>query len=190
MVSGDGDGGAYVRLTGPAIADLQRLISKDPQIVRWALKKMLLLERNPYAGESLLGNLMGWRKLTVGDRHWRIVWRVTKDSSGSTTITIGEIWAVGARSDGEVYAELTTLVQALGSSPTTQSLASIVELLGRHVDQPELRPTVEPVNDPVPSWLRERLTHTAKVPASEVDVMTGSEAMASWERFLETDIHR
>lgn len=184
--STEGDVHAYVRLTDPAIADLQRLIAKAPQIVRWALKKMLLIERNPNAGEPLLGSLIGWRKLVVGDRNWRIVWRVTKDASGSTIITIGEIWAVGARSDGEVYAEMRTRVESLGSSPTTQTLASVVELLGRHVDRPELRPAVEPINDPVPAWLRQRLARTAKLPESEVDLMTGSEAMTRWEQFLES----
>ena len=185
-VSAEGDVRAYVRLTDPAFADLQRLIAKDPQIVRWAVKKMLLIERNPNAGEPLLGSFVGWRKLTVGDRNWRIVWRVTKDASGSTTITIGEIWAVGARSDDEVYEEMRTRVKSLGTSPTTQTLASVVELLGRHIDRNTLRPAVEPVNDPVPSWLRERLLHTAKLPESEVDHMTGSEAIARWERFLES----
>jgi len=185
-VSAEGDVRAYVRLTDPAFADLQRLIGKDPQIVRWAVKKMLLIERNPNAGVPLLGSLVGWRKLTVGDRNWRIVWRVTKDASGSTTITIGEIWAVGARSDDEVYAEMRARVESLGSSPTTQSLASVVELLGRHIDRHAIRPAVEPINDPVPAWLRERLSRTAKLPESEVDHMTGSEAMTRWEQFLES----
>ena len=185
-VSAEGDVRAYVRLTDPAFADLQRLIAKDPQIVRWAVKKMLLIERNPNAGEPLLGSFVGWRKLTVGDRNWRIVWRVTKDASGSTTITIGEIWAVGARSDDEVYEEMRTRVKSLGESPTTQFLASVVELLGRHVNRPELRPAVEPINDPVPTWLKERLVRTAKLSESEVDAMIGSEAMTRWERFIES----
>ena len=185
-VSAEGDVLAYVRLTDPAFADLQRLIAKDPQIVRWAVKKMLLIERNPNAGVPLLGSLIGWRKLTVGDRNWRIVWRVTTDASGSTTITIGEIWAVGARSDDEVYEEMRTRIELLGSSPTTQTLASVMELLGRPVDRPELRPAVEPINDPVPTWLRERLVRTAKLSESEVDAMIGSEAMTRWEQFIES----
>ena len=41
---------AVVRLTEDAIADLHRLHRKDPQIVRWAFKKMLLLERSVEAG--------------------------------------------------------------------------------------------------------------------------------------------
>ena len=44
----------------PAFADLQRLARKgDPQVVRWALKKCLLLERNPAAGEEPRGGLDG-----------------------------------------------------------------------------------------------------------------------------------
>lgn len=186
VVSAERDVLIYVRLTDPAFADLQRLIAKDPQIARWAVKKMLLIERNPNAGEPLLGSLIGWRKLTVGDRNWRIVWRVTKDASGSTMITIGEIWAVGARSDDEVYAEMRTRVESLGSSPTTQNLASVVELLGRHLDRPDIRPAVEPINDPVPTWLRARLVRTAKLSESEVDAMIGSEAMTRWEQFLKS----
>lgn len=184
MVSAQGDVRVYVRLTDPAMKDLQRLIAKDPQIVRWALKKMLLIERNPNAGEPLLGSLAGWRKLVVGDRHWRIVWRVTKNTSGLTTITIGEVWAVGARSDGEVYAEMRTRVESLGSSPATQALASVVELIGRHIDRETFQPSVEPIDDPVPAWLRERLERTVSLPESEVDLMTGLQAMTRWEQFL------
>lgn len=42
-----------VRLIEPAVEDLRVLLEKDPQIVRWALEKMLLLERDPEAGEAL-----------------------------------------------------------------------------------------------------------------------------------------
>ena len=38
---------AYVRLTEAAFHDLRTLNRHDPQIVRWAFKKMLLLERTP-----------------------------------------------------------------------------------------------------------------------------------------------
>lgn len=49
-----------VRFTDPAFADLQRLARKgDPQVVRWALKKCLLPERNPAAGEEPRGGLDG-----------------------------------------------------------------------------------------------------------------------------------
>ncbi len=49
---------AYVRLIEPAVHDLERLLRIDTQVVRWALKKMLLLERDPLAGRPLLGELI------------------------------------------------------------------------------------------------------------------------------------
>ena len=48
-----------MRWLDPAVADLERLLGVDPQIVRWALKKMLLPERDPDAGRALLGDLTG-----------------------------------------------------------------------------------------------------------------------------------
>lgn len=62
-----------VRLTDPAVDDLAGLMRKDPKIARWALKKMIQLETDPEAGQPLVGALIGWRKLTVGNRDWRIV---------------------------------------------------------------------------------------------------------------------
>ncbi|MGD9703320.1 MAG: hypothetical protein AB7Q42_16880 [Acidimicrobiia bacterium] len=177
---------AYVRLIEPAVADLRALLKKDPQIVRWALKKMLLLERDPDAGEPLLGQIVGWRKLTVGDRDWRVVWRVTRDAAGAVTITVAEVWAVGARSDDEVYAEMNERVATLGANPAAQALASVIDMLGRHARRPDLHAAAEPQPDPVPDWLHERLVHTAKVPAEHVRTMTGSQAMERWERFMQT----
>ncbi len=52
---------AYVRLIDPAVEDLARLVRLDPQVLRQVLKKLLLLERNPEAGEPLLGALVGFR---------------------------------------------------------------------------------------------------------------------------------
>ena len=92
-----------VRLTDPAINDLEALKKSNPNALRWALKKFLLLERDPEAGRPLHKELQGWRKLTVDDRDWRIVWRVTFDDAGSVIIDVAEVWAIGARSDDEVY---------------------------------------------------------------------------------------
>ena len=70
--------GCLVRLTGDAVEDLETLFKADPQIVRWALKKMIQIERDPNAGAPLLGGLIGYRKIAVGDRDWRVVWRVVQ----------------------------------------------------------------------------------------------------------------
>lgn len=181
-----GEQRAYVRLTAPAVGDLHALLKKDPQIVRWALKKMLLLERDPQAGEPLLGHLVGWRKLTVGDRDWRVVWRLSADERGTVTVTISEVWAVGARSDAEVYAEMTERVASLGTTPATQALASVIEMLGRRAQRPDIQAAAEPRHDPVPDWLQERLVRTAGIAAGDVRAMTGAEAMIRWEQFLQT----
>ena len=176
----------YVRLTAPAFEDLERLLKKDPQIVRWALRKMLLLERDPQAGDPLLGQLVGWRKLVVGDRNWRIVWRVTTDNAGAVTITIAEVWAVGARSEAEVYEEMSARVAAADQTPSTMALAEVVELIGRHAARDDVNVSIEPRADPVPDWLRDRLVHTAGLRADELDEMTGEQAMQRWERFMTT----
>jgi mRNA interferase RelE/StbE len=89
----DAEPAAYIRLTDPAVEDLQQLATHNPQALEWALKKMLLLEENPNAGEALLGGLIEWRKPTVGNRDGRIVWRPTTDPDTTPVIEIAEVWA-------------------------------------------------------------------------------------------------
>jgi mRNA interferase RelE/StbE len=57
------------------------------------LTKMPLLERDPVAGEPLLGDLVGGRKLVVGDRARRVVWRVREPVPGHTVVEVAEVWA-------------------------------------------------------------------------------------------------
>ena len=116
-----------VRLTDAALSDLETMGRKgDPQVVRWALKTCLLLEQDPEAGEALRGSLIGYRKLVVGNRDWRVVWRVTHDDTGRTIVDVAEVWAVGARSDSEVYDEVTHRVGRLREEPHTIPLADVL----------------------------------------------------------------
>ena len=112
--------GCLVRLTGDAVEDLETLFKADPQIVRWALKKMIQIERDPNAGAPLLGGLIGYRKIAVGDRDWRVVWRVVQDDAGDFRVEVAEVWAVGYRKDNEVYEEIRQRVANAGSSPKTK----------------------------------------------------------------------
>lgn len=172
---------ALVRFTDAAIEDLRALERKDPNIVRLVLKKCLLLERDPDAGDPLLGDLIGYRKLVVGNRDWRIVWRVIEDDSGAVTVEVAEVWGVGARSEGEIYTELTDRVARLSDGSQRTALVEIVELFapGQGIEaQPE------PAADPVPTWLHDRLVHTAGMPASEVDDLTGADAADIWDRYM------
>ena len=68
-----------LRFTNAAVDDLLALQKKNRSALGWAMKKFILIERNPEAGAPLGGGLHGYRKLTVSDRDWRIVWRVTFD---------------------------------------------------------------------------------------------------------------
>lgn len=175
-----------VRFTDAAFADLQRLARKgDPQVVRWALKKCLLLERNPEAGEELRGGLFGYRKLTVGDRDWRIVWRVTHDDEGRPAVDVAEVWAVGARSDSEVYEEMTSRVATLSATPATVPLAEAIARLGKigkdiTPRSEEPGPDAEPA---VPAWLIQVLTTVVGMPPDEVGRLTEDQAQEIWHAY-------
>lgn len=171
----------YVRFTDAAIEDLEALQRKDPQIVRQVLKKCLLLERDPEAGEPLLGELIGYRKLVVGNRDWRLVWRVTEESDGGLNVEIAEVWGVGARSDDEIYNEMTARVAALPPTPMTKALSETIEVFA---PQHGIEAQAEPQRDPVPKWLRERLVHTAGLSSKAVDELTGAEAADRWDRYM------
>lgn len=168
--------GAEVWLTDPAVADLQRL---DGAPLVWALKKMLLLETDPWAGEPLLGSLIGYRKLVVGNRDWRIVWRATADERGASCIEVAEVWAVGARSDGEVYAEMSGRVASLGDSPVRRSLAAILDELGTRAKGLQAKPVTRAPPRPE-RWLVDRLVHTAGLDRDEVLAMTSEQAVDAW----------
>lgn len=171
----------WVRLTAPAVDDLRGLYRRDPQIVRWCLKKMLLLERDPQAGEPLLGGLVGFRKLVVSDRHWRIIWRVTVDESGGTVVDIAEVWAAGARADAEVYAEMKQRLDSLGDAPETRSLKEVVATLGRLSEQFDI--AAEPGADPVPDWVVNALVGSAGLNPEDVRGMTTDAAMSALQAF-------
>jgi len=172
-----------VRLTDAALSDLQTMQRKgDPQVVRWALKKCLLLEQNPEAGAALRGSLIGFRKLVVGDRDWRIVWRVTHDDSGVTVVDVAEVWAIGARSDAEVYSEVQDRVTALEDSPHAVPLAEALSALGKVAYG--LQAAAEPAADEVPEWLVHTLVNVVKMPREEVDRLTPAQAQQIWDAYV------
>lgn len=74
---------------------------------------------------------MGFRKLVVGDRDYRIVWRETTDAAHPLVLEITKVWAVGARADSEIYDEMTHLQQACHPSPHARALAEVIEEMGR-----------------------------------------------------------
>jgi len=120
-----------VRFIDAAIDDLRALNKKDPQILGQIFKKLVLLEISSDAGQPLSGPLSGYRKLTVGNRTWRIIWRLLKESNGQMVIEIAEVWAIGARSDDEIYKEMKRRLSKSKPSPATKSLEQVIEILDR-----------------------------------------------------------
>lgn len=175
--------GCLVRLTQDAVEDLRTLFEAHPQIVRWALKKMIQIERDPNAGVPLLGGLIGYRKITVGDRDWRVVWRVVQDDARDFRGEVAEVWAVGYRKDNEIYEEIRQRVADAGSSPKTKALAEVLELFAKQAS--DLTATPEPEKpEAVPKWLTDALLYVVRLPASQVHEMTLEEAEMAWTNHI------
>lgn len=168
---------ARVRLTSDAVADLERLHRLDAEIVRTVFRKMLLLERSPDAGEPLLGALVGFRKLVAGDRTWRIVWRVTEDEQHEPVLEVAEVWAIGARTDAQVYQELRTRVERAGEDQraSVRALAPVIAEMGR------LYRTIDASPEPerglaFPEWLARGLSEVLHLTESEIAGLSVDEA--------------
>ena len=90
---------AKVLLTDDALEDLRGLDGSARTLVIKALGK---LGDSPELRGAPLGsrrtcNLTGFRKVVVGDRQYRIVYRVDDDG------TICVVWVIGSRVDEECY---------------------------------------------------------------------------------------
>jgi len=90
---------AEVKLTEDAREDLRDMDGSAQILVFKALVK---LRTNPEQRGAPLcsrssGNLATFRKLVVGNRHYRIVYRIDPDG------TVVVVWVIGHRSDDEVY---------------------------------------------------------------------------------------
>ncbi|GGN98191.1 type II toxin-antitoxin system RelE family toxin [Microbispora bryophytorum] len=164
-----------VVFTAPAVDDLRRI---GPDAAPKVLKKILLLLDNPEAGYPLGGELTGFRKLVVGRNTWRVVYRITDEKS----IEICEVWAVGERADGEVYAEATSRVRAAGEGrPEVVQLGQIIERLGALADH--IRVEQPPPREPVPDWLADRLIFTVGMSREVVAALDLQQAVDLWADF-------
>ena len=90
---------ARVVLTDEAKEDLRDLDGSARRLVLRALRKLedSLESRGAPLGSRRTGNLTGFRKLVVGDRQYRVVYRVEEDG------TVCVIWVIGSRVDEECY---------------------------------------------------------------------------------------
>jgi len=107
------------------------------------------------------------------------VWRVVQDDAGEFRVEVAEIWAVGYRKDGEVYAEIRRRIRDAASSPQTKALTEVLELFAKQAR--ELTATPEPKKpEPVPRWLTDALLYVARLPPSRVEEMSLEEAEKAW----------
>jgi mRNA interferase RelE/StbE len=143
---------------------------------------MIHLEQDPRAGEPLLGGLIGYRKITVGDRDWRVVWRVADDQSGGFLVEVAEVWAIGYRKEQEVYEEVRSRVTAAGDSPATTALTDVLALFEKQAR--DLSATPEPIEpEAVPKWLNEVLVSVVRLRQDQVGAMTLAEAESAWAQY-------
>ena len=104
---------AKVVLTPAAKDDVRALDGAARKVV---LKGMRKLEDHPESRGAPLGsragsNLTGFRKLVVGDRQYRIVYRVEADGS------VCVVWVVGSRVDAECYEAARSRVEQCAKDP-------------------------------------------------------------------------
>ncbi|MGB3443325.1 MAG: type II toxin-antitoxin system RelE/ParE family toxin [Actinophytocola sp.] len=123
---------ATVQLTSDAREDLRDLDGSNRKRVLKALKKLETEpeKRGEPLGSRALGNLTMFRKLVVGDREIRVIYRVEPD--GNVVV----VWVIAERADDACY-ELAVSRLRLHSD---QELAAKVEhLLNEAWDKPTPR---------------------------------------------------
>jgi mRNA interferase RelE/StbE len=112
-----------VELIDDAVADLAKHAESGK--LKLFFKKLLEIEaKGSQAGEPLGRDLVGWRKLTVGNRDWRIVFRVDKAEAVATVCVIGD------RDDGVCYEEAKLRAERLDNDDAASLAESMMELLG------------------------------------------------------------
>ena len=113
---------AKVRLTEEAREDFYDLDGSAQRTVAKALKK---LETDPHVrgqhlGSRASGDLTTFRKMVVGNRDYRIVYRV--EANGDVVV----VWVIGKRADNEAY-ELAMSRLKLHRDATVRQLSTSLE---------------------------------------------------------------
>lgn len=113
-----------VVLTADAREDLRDLDGSARQVVAKALKK---LEDEPEKRGQPLGsieasNLTTFRKLVVGNRAYRVIYRVEADG------TVCVVWVIGKRSDDEVYELAKARLEAAGGATLHAEILRALDL--------------------------------------------------------------
>ena len=112
-----------VELLDDAVVDLARQAESGK--LKLFFKKLLEIEqKGSEAGEPLGRDLVGWRKITVGNRNWRIVFRVDRDEAVATICVIGD------REDGICYEEAKRRADRAQDNDAASLAESMMTLFG------------------------------------------------------------
>jgi len=116
----------HVEVVADVVDDLERY-QRSGRFKEFLGKLVSIEKKGRDAGRPLGGSLTGWRKIVVGDRNWRIVYKV--DDTNTSAVVL----AVSDRDDDEVYEVARRRLQAVESGNSDQmSLATaLAELLSR-----------------------------------------------------------
>lgn len=112
-----------VELIDDAIADLAKH-AESGKLKAFFTKLLEIEQKGSEAGEPLGRDLVGWRKITVGNRDWRIVFRVDKREEVATVCVIGD------REDGACYAEAKQRVGQTKDTDAASLAESMMALFG------------------------------------------------------------
>ena len=121
-----------VELIDEAIVDLAD--HAESGVLRQFFKKLLEIEQNgAEAGEPLGKDLVGWRKLTVGKRNWRIVFRVNRAEEVATICVIGD------REDAACYEEAQRRAKRAEDADAASLAESMMDLFGTRKERKAAR---------------------------------------------------
>jgi mRNA interferase RelE/StbE len=121
-----------VELIDEAIVDLAD--HAEGGMLRQFFKKLLEIEENgANVGEPLGKELVGWRKLTVGNRNWRTVFRVDRAGEVATVCVIGD------REDAACYEEAQRRAKRAESADAASLAESMMDLFGTRKERKAAR---------------------------------------------------
>ncbi|MDU0289487.1 type II toxin-antitoxin system RelE/ParE family toxin [Saccharothrix longispora] len=114
---------AKVVLTGDAREDLRDLDGSARKIVLKAINKLKVdpEKRGQPLGVRSGSDLTTFRKLVVGDRDYRIVYRVENDG------TIVVVWVIGRRVDDECYQLAVSRLRLYADRPAADAVQNLMK---------------------------------------------------------------
>jgi mRNA-degrading endonuclease RelE of RelBE toxin-antitoxin system len=159
-----------LELISYAADDFRYITKKNSSLKKLILVKLLAIESEPaLMGQPLTGSLADMRKIKVGDRIWRIVWKVLKKNS--------QVWGIGKRDHSEIYKEVERRINILGSNPETLPLANLLLQLQAKV-LPDL------IRSDISEEILLALHVEMGLSAQTITTLSPNEAESLYERYL------